>query len=34
LRNEKLLNFQDARDLQTAQEVNEQIQQKTRDFGD
>jgi hypothetical protein len=33
LRNGGLLNFQNARDLQTAQEMDEQIQQKTRDFG-
>jgi hypothetical protein len=33
LRNGKLLSFQDAKDLQTAQEMDEQIQQKTRDFG-
>jgi hypothetical protein len=33
LRNGGLLSFQDARDLQTAQEVDEQIQQETRDFG-
>jgi hypothetical protein len=33
LRNGELLNFQNARDLQTAQEVDEQIQQETRNFG-
>jgi hypothetical protein len=34
LRNEGLLNFQNAKNLQTAQEMNKQIQQETRDFGD
>jgi hypothetical protein len=32
LRKEGLFSFQDARDLQTAREVNEQIQQETRDL--